>query len=123
MKKIIFAVFTLSLVMLISCGKKDEQTAGGDKMKKMEQKEKTPIDSNIIKTSDKADFKCNTMTCTGCENTITKEVIKLEGVKAVEADFNTKHVRVYYDASKVSIDDIKSAIDKSGYKPEPWTAN
>lgn len=123
MKKIIFAVFALSLVMLISCGKQDEQTAGGDKMKKMEQTEKTPIDSSIIKSSLKVDLKCGSMHCTGCENTITKEVIKLEGVKAVEADFETKHVQVYYDASKVSIDDIKAAIDKSGYKPEPWTTN
>lgn len=119
MKKIIFVVFALSLVMLVSCGNKDEQTAGGD-MKKMEQTEKTPIDSNIIKSSVKVDLKCGSMHCTGCENSITKEVIKLEGVKAVEADFETKHVQVYYDASKVSIDEIKAAIDKSGYKPEDW---
>jgi copper chaperone CopZ len=120
MKKIIFVVFALSFVMLFSCGKQNDHSAGGDKMKNMEQKEKTPIDSNIIKTSLKVDLKCGSMTCTGCENTITKEVIKLEGVKAVEADFETKRVQVYYDDSKVSIDDIKAAIDKSGYKPEDW---
>lgn len=56
------------------------------------------------------------MSCSGCENTVQRVVTNLEGVAYAKADLNTSSVSVEYDASKVNIDQIRSAINKVGYK-------
>lgn len=56
------------------------------------------------------------MTCAGCERTVQRVIEKVEGVASANADLNSSTVSVEYDSSKVKIDDIKSAIDKVGYK-------
>jgi mercuric ion transport protein len=56
------------------------------------------------------------MTCSGCERTISKVVSNIEGVAAAKADLNTSTVSVEYDPSKVTIDRIKEAVNKVGYK-------
>ena len=56
------------------------------------------------------------MTCSGCERTVQGVVLNLEGVESAKADLNSATVSVEYDAEKVSIDQIQSAINKVGYK-------
>jgi copper chaperone CopZ len=56
------------------------------------------------------------MTCSGCERAIQKVVGSLEGVDSAQADLNTSTVSVEYNPEKVSIDQIKSAVSKIGYK-------
>lgn len=56
------------------------------------------------------------MTCSGCERTIQKVVSNLDGVTEAKADFSSSTVSVQYDPGKVKIDDIRSAINKVGYK-------
>lgn len=56
------------------------------------------------------------MTCQGCERTVQKVVANIEGVKSSKADLGAASVSVEYDPSKVTIDHIKSAIHKAGYK-------
>jgi len=56
------------------------------------------------------------MSCSGCERTIQKVVGNLDGVEAVKADFQTSSVAVEYDPEKVNIDQIKSAVNRVGYK-------
>lgn len=65
-----------------------------------------------------ASFKCSTMTCTGCEQTITGKVKKLNGVQDVKADYRSKTVEVTFASGKVSKDDIAKTIEASGYKCE-----
>jgi copper ion binding protein len=56
------------------------------------------------------------MTCSGCERTVSKVVGSIEGVKSSKADLASSSISLEYDPSKVTIDDIKSAINKVGYK-------
>ena len=56
------------------------------------------------------------MTCAGCEAHIENEVNKLEGILEVDANYGTSQTFIKFDNSKVSPDDIASAIGKTGYE-------
>jgi mercuric ion transport protein len=56
------------------------------------------------------------MTCPGCERTVQKVVGNIDGVKSSKADLASSTVSVEYDPSKVTIDNIRSAINKVGHK-------
>jgi copper ion binding protein len=56
------------------------------------------------------------MTCSGCERTVSKVVGNVEGVTSAQADLNSSTVTVEYDPSKVTIDKIKEAVNRVGYK-------
>jgi copper ion binding protein len=68
-----------------------------------------------IKTK-KASYIIEGMTCSGCERTVSKVVGNIEGVASAKADLHSSTVSVEYDPQKVSIDDIKSAVNRVGYK-------
>ena len=55
------------------------------------------------------------MTCTGCENTVTEAVTKVEGVSSIKASFADSTAVVSFDPSKTSIDAIGAAITEAGY--------
>lgn len=55
------------------------------------------------------------MSCSHCVNAVTKAVGGLDGVSNVEVDLDAKTVTVEYDADKVSLDNIKEAIEDEGY--------
>ena len=56
------------------------------------------------------------MSCSGCERTVQKVVSSLEGVKFTKAEFASASLTVEYDPSTVTVDQIKSAVNKVGYK-------
>ncbi len=58
-------------------------------------------------------LKVDGMSCQHCVNSITKALAAIK----VKADVNleNKSVAVEYDNSKVSLDDIKNAIEDQGY--------
>ena len=56
------------------------------------------------------------MTCSGCERTVSKVVSNIEGVASAKADLTSSTVSVEYDPLKVTIDKIKDAVNKVGYK-------
>jgi mercuric ion transport protein len=56
------------------------------------------------------------MTCSGCERTVSKVVSNIDGVASAKADLGSATVMVEYDASKVTIDKIKAAVNGVGYK-------
>ena len=56
------------------------------------------------------------MTCSGCERAIQRVVSGVEGVKEVKADAASSTVSLEYDSSRATIDDIRAAINKIGYK-------
>ncbi|HMQ79409.1 MAG TPA: heavy-metal-associated domain-containing protein [Ignavibacteria bacterium] len=58
------------------------------------------------------------MHCSGCEETVTTEIMKLNGVKSVKADHVNKTVTVKYDDKKVTLKQVKAAIVSAGYKLE-----
>lgn len=64
---------------------------------------------------EKVTLNVNGMSCSHCENAVKKAVGALDGVSEVIVDLQGKTVEVAYDASKVTIDNIKSEIDDQGY--------
>lgn len=54
------------------------------------------------------------MHCASCKILIEKMVSKLEGVANVNVNFATEKMSVEFDESKVSINDLKSAVVKAG---------
>jgi copper chaperone CopZ len=55
------------------------------------------------------------MTCTGCEQTIQRNVAKLEGIKSVKASFTIGNALIDYIPGMADTTKIKSAITGSGY--------
>ncbi|MDF2566970.1 MAG: hypothetical protein K0R90_426 [Oscillospiraceae bacterium] len=55
------------------------------------------------------------MSCSHCENAVKGAVGGLSGVNDVSVSLEDKTVSVAFDSSKVSVEDIKSAIEDQGY--------
>ena len=56
--------------------------------------------------------------CGGCARTVTQTVEALPSVKVTESDPETKLVRVQFDESAISLDQIREALDQVGFSPE-----
>jgi copper chaperone len=63
-----------------------------------------------------ASFTAASMHCTGCEQTITGTVGKLDGVQSVTADYHSKQVQVIFVSDKITSEDIARAITDSGFE-------
>ncbi len=63
----------------------------------------------------KAEFGIEGMTCQiGCANTIEKKIAKMEGVKSVVVDFDTRMAMVEYDNAKVTPTSLEEAVGSVG---------
>lgn len=110
MKNILKIIILLVFFTLISCGKGDKTTKG--------QIEDNQNNLNQVSGSEKAEtveFKCEGMTCSGCEDKITEEVKKLDGIKEVTADSKSKFVKVSYAGNLTNKEAIQKAINAAGY--------
>jgi len=67
-------------------------------------------------TLKKACFDVEGMTCAACGVTLKAAVKKVAGVGSVTASVEEKRAEVEFDASLAGVDDIKKAIDATGYK-------
>lgn len=105
MKKL---VFLLAIpLFVISC-----QSTGEKKTEQEVQKEVqvNPENIQIVEISVEG------MTCTGCENTVEKGVLSLDGVMEVEASHTGKTAVVKYDMTKANPDDMMTKIAERGYE-------
>jgi P-type Cu+ transporter len=71
-------------------------------------------DSENAKGS-RAVFLVREISCSTCGLAIEKQVKKLDGVRDVKTSVMLNRVFVDYDSSKVELDEIKRAVDKTGY--------
>lgn len=55
------------------------------------------------------------MSCSHCVNAVTKALTALDGVLGVNVDLAGKTVAVDYEEEKVSLENIKEAIEEEGY--------
>lgn len=55
------------------------------------------------------------ISCEHCERTVKQALEPLEGVQSVAVNIPAKEVRVTYDESRVSVDDMKGALDDEDY--------
>ena len=70
------------------------------------------MSTNIVKVV----YLVEGMTCSGCERTVQKVIEHLDGVERAEADLHSATVSVAYDPEKVNVDEIRSAVNRVGYK-------
>jgi mercuric ion transport protein len=76
-------------------------------------KEVTVLSQSDIQT---VTFEIDGMTCTGCEEHVKHAVNELEGIVDAAASFTDGGATIKFDATKVSIEEVKKAIDATGYK-------
>lgn len=55
------------------------------------------------------------MSCGHCQASVEGALKGLDGVSAVEVDLNSGKVEVTYDESKVSLENMKEAVEEQGY--------
>lgn len=55
------------------------------------------------------------MSCSACGVAIEKQVKKLEGVKGIRTAVMLNKVFVDFDPSKVDLDEIRKAVNRTGY--------
>ncbi|QWU46284.1 heavy metal translocating P-type ATPase [Bacillus sp. NP247] len=68
--------------------------------------------------SDKAEFTVSGMTCAACANRVEKRLNKLEGVNKATVNFALESATVDFNPDEISVNEMKSAITKLGYKLE-----
>ena len=73
--------------------------------------EKAVDDGRVVKV----EVSVTGMTCSGCEQTIQKNVAKLEGIKSVKALSAMGKAFIEYSPSLVDTAKIRTAITESGY--------
>ena len=83
---------------------------------------KKPEKSPVTGPPSVLEVKIEGMTCTGCEQTIQRNVGKLEGIKSVKATFTDGRAVIEYFPSLVDTVEIRSAISGSGYVVRKFTA-
>ncbi|PNZ89215.1 copper chaperone [Staphylococcus devriesei] len=60
-------------------------------------------------------IKVDGMSCDHCRNAIESALAKLNGVTTAEVNLEKSEVRVDYDENRVSVDQMKQAIEDQGY--------
>lgn len=71
--------------------------------------------SEMDSITETATINLPTIKCGSCVETVTNAIRELKGVEEVNVDKKTKMAVVKYDATKLKVTDIESAIAKSGY--------
>ncbi|TDM02499.1 copper chaperone CopZ [Macrococcus carouselicus] len=59
------------------------------------------------------------MTCQHCVNAVETSVGALDGVDNVNVDLDNGKVKVDYDDSKATVENIRDAIEEQGYEVIP----
>lgn len=118
MKKTI-ALIVLSTIFMVGCKDKVVETIdsnGNDSLAI----EKTS--NEVTGVMEKASFEIEGMSCAvGCAKVIEGKLAKLDGVKSVTVDFESKKATVEFDNAQQSIESIEQTVEKIGdglYKVE-----
>jgi copper chaperone len=76
----------------------------------MSEWEVKPMASAILNVPD--------ISCEHCERTITNTLTPIPGVRDVKVDIPNKQVRVDFEESKVSVDEMKDVLQEEDYPVE-----
>ena len=71
----------------------------------------------VITESASKTIKIGGMTCTACAKAVERATKKLDGVLESNVNYATEKLTISYEPSVLNIGDIKTAIEKAGYKP------
>jgi uncharacterized protein len=61
-------------------------------------------------------FHARGMHCHGCEHIIERAAQKLPGVRRIKADYPSETVTVEFDAASTTLEEIRSSIERCGYR-------
>lgn len=61
-------------------------------------------------------FKIEGMTCASCARAVERVTAKLDGVSSANVNLATERLTLEYDETKLTVEAIEKAIDKTGYK-------
>ena len=64
---------------------------------------------------EKTYFKVVDMYCISCKSIVEKQLKNENGIKAIEVDYITDSVVVWFDPSVITKEEIKNRLEKSGY--------
>lgn len=64
----------------------------------------------------KIEIKVGGMACAGCSGAVEKALSKLDGVSSAKVDLAKKTAYVDYDPAKLTLQDLKKAVESAGYK-------
>lgn len=67
----------------------------------------------------KAKLKITGMHCTSCAMNIDMDLEDMEGVKNVKTSYARQECEIEFDNEKVSIEEVRITIKKTGYQAEP----
>lgn len=112
MKKLIFSVSVIAVIVFTSCKNEEKKDA--------ESIVKTEGVNEIAMTNLSFGVRGN---CEMCKSTIEKAVNNVEGVSKAVWDVDAKRVDVSFDDSKTNEMAIHNAIAGSGYDTEKMSAN
>jgi len=73
------------------------------------------INVNLVSTYE---IEISGMTCAGCEEHVKFEISKLMGISKLEVSYEQGNAVVSFDESKTSIEEVKTAVVRTGYKVE-----
>lgn len=63
----------------------------------------------------KSEFTIEGMTCASCEEHVTHEILQLDGIGNVDVSYDNGNAIVEFDKSKTNQEEIKEAINSTGY--------
>ena len=69
-----------------------------------------------MKKNERVNLAISGMHCSSCANIIERQLKKVAGVSEARVNFATEKASIVYDPSSVSVDDLKNAVSKAGYK-------
>jgi Cu+-exporting ATPase len=78
--------------------------------------EKAVVDAGYQVINEKVTLKIAGMTCVMCEKSITSALKELVGVVDVNVNLSSENAIVTYNSNKVTITDMRKAIENSGYQ-------
>ena len=74
----------------------------------------------VVNNKQQVNFTIQGMTCVGCEEHVNNELSKVKGVIAYKTSYADKNSIVSFDKSKVDVNTIETAINKTGYKVKEY---
>jgi len=75
-------------------------------------------DLGYLIVTDKVDLKISGMSCAACAAKIEKKLNSLAGVTKASVNITTEKATIAYFPSSITINDLKQAVEKLGYKAE-----
>jgi len=64
----------------------------------------------------KVEMAISGMACAGCSSAVEKALSRLDGVANAKVDLARKIAYVDYDPAKLTLQDLKKAVERAGYK-------